>query len=127
MQAAEDCEESLRWKQEYPQYNASNLEKEGVLEMPNSSYYFVHENHPAITLLRANKDLLITDIDIQKKIANEYYKVQKQTMATCCNTLRNKVLAKLTMADLGQFRMEIKRIGTTDWLDLQVRLVIYCF
>ncbi len=119
-QASEDCEESLRWKQEYPKYNASNLETEGVMEMSNSSYYFVHENHPAITLLRANKDLLAVDIDKEKKIDKEWYKIEKQTMATCCNTLRNKVLSKLTMADLGQFRMEIKRIGTTDWLDLQV-------
>lgn len=71
-QASEDCEESLRWKQEYPKYNAENLEKEGVLPFSNSSYYFVHENHPAITLLRANKDLLRTDIDAQKKIDHEW-------------------------------------------------------
>ena len=71
-QASDDCEESLRWKQEYPKYNASNLETEGVMEMSNSSYYFVHENHPAITLLRANKDLLCTDIDKQTKIDNEW-------------------------------------------------------
>lgn len=48
------------------------------------------------------------------------YKVEKKTMATCCNTLRNKVLAKLPMSNLGQFSVEIRRIGTSDWLDLQV-------
>lgn len=71
-EAGEDCEEVLRWKQEYPNYNASNLEKEGVLDMSNASYYFVHENHPAITLLRANKDLLRTDVDAQEKVLNEW-------------------------------------------------------
>jgi hypothetical protein len=119
-QACEDNEESLRWKQEYPNYNAANLETEGVLEYSNSAFYFVHEGHPVITLLRANKDILRTDIDEQKMVANEWYKVLKQTFATCCNTLRNKVLSKLPITDLGKFSIELRRLGTRDWLDLQV-------
>lgn len=39
----------------------------------NSSYYFVKDDHPAITLLRANKDLLRNDLDTQKKVDNEWW------------------------------------------------------
>lgn len=41
--------------QEYPKYNAGNLEKQGVLETTDCTYAFVHQNHPAVALLRANK------------------------------------------------------------------------
>jgi hypothetical protein len=117
--APAESEEGIRWKQEYPQYNSANLETEGVMEMSNSAYYFVHEGHPAITLLMANKDLLRADIDTNAKVHKEWYKVEKKTMATCCNTIRNKVLSKLPITDLGKFSLEIRRIGTRDWLDLQ--------
>ena len=90
-EAGEESEEGNRWRKEYPKYNTATLEKHGVLETGDCAYVFVHDKHPAVALLRANKDLLGSDIDKQQKIDNEWYKVQKETFSTCCNTLRNKV------------------------------------
>lgn len=122
-EATDESEEGHRWRSQYPKYNASNLEKHGVLETTDCAYVFVHQNHPAVALLRANKDLLGSDIDKQQKIDNEWYKVQKETFATCCNTLRHKVLSKVSTKNLNDFSVELHRIGTRDWLDLQVCLL----
>lgn len=68
---------SVKNRKEYPKYKKANLEKHGVLETGDLAYLFVHQMHPAIALLRANKDLLGSDIDSQQKIDNEWYKVCK--------------------------------------------------
>jgi hypothetical protein len=91
----------------------------------NTSYYLVHEAHPAIALILANKDLLGANFDENKKVDSEYYKVEMTTMASCCNVLRNKVLANMPISDLGKFSFEVRRLGTRDWLDLQVLLKKY--
>ena len=82
-EASEQSEDGQRWRREYPKYNASNLEKQGVLETTDCTYAFVHQNHPAVALLRANKDLLGSDIDQQQKIDNEWYKVSSSSNSTC--------------------------------------------
>jgi hypothetical protein len=46
-----------------------------VLEASDCAYLFVHQKHPVIALLRANRDLIGNDIDKQQKIDNEWYKV----------------------------------------------------
>lgn len=40
--------------------------------MNNTAYYFVHESHPAIALLRANVDLLGVNVDLKKKVEGEW-------------------------------------------------------
>ena len=152
----------MKNRKEYPKYKKANLEKHGVLETGDLAYLFVHQMHPAIALLRANKDLLGSDIDSQQKIDNEWYKVcfavvpssatlapksqsskvnpqkcicltrthrwqhhtplemvngpfsqvQKETFTACCNTLRTKVLSKVSTVDLNNFSVEVSPIGT---------------
>ena len=68
-------QDGIRWRQEYPKYKKANIDKHGILETGDLAYLFVHQTHPAIALLRANKDLLGSDIDAQQKIDNEWYKV----------------------------------------------------
>ena len=114
-----DSAESLKWRKEFPKYNKQNLEKQGVMDVADFNYLFVHENHPVVALLRANKDLLGCDIDQQQKIDNTWFKVDKDTFAKSCATLRNKVLCKVDTKNLNDFSVELHRIGTRDWLDLQ--------
>jgi hypothetical protein len=45
--------------------------------------------------------------------------VQKTTFSTCCNTIRHKVLNKISTRNLNDFSLEVSRVGTRDWLDLQ--------
>ena len=94
------------------------MDKEGVLSTPECSYLFVNQAHPAIAVLRANKDVLKTDIDTQQLIDGEWFKVDKGTFKDAVDALRKKVLSKVHTKDLNNFSVELCRIGTSDWLDI---------
>ncbi|NBX19001.1 MAG: hypothetical protein EBR09_16760 [Proteobacteria bacterium] len=64
--------ESMAWRAQYPEYNAANLETQGVLNVQGESFVFVSKNHPVIDLLRANKDVLNADIDSQPLIDDQW-------------------------------------------------------
>ena len=50
-------QDSASWKQMYSQYNAANLETEGVMDAPNQPWLFVNKNHPAIGLLQSTMNI----------------------------------------------------------------------
>lgn len=109
--------ESLKWSQSYPGFNGNNLESHEVMDVLNAPYVFVRDKHPVISLLRANKDLLGSDIDEQPRIDDEWYKVQKNVFATCCSTLRKKILPKLNTKDLTKFSVQLHRMNGDEWGD----------
>lgn len=86
-----------------------------VLKVPNSPYVFVHEAHPVINLLRQNKNLLGVDIDNIPKMDGQWYKITEPLMQTSCDTLRQKVLSRISTQDLTSMQVQLHRIGGTDW------------
>jgi hypothetical protein len=113
-----NAENSLNWRMEYPRWNATNLEKEGVMDVANCPYVFVSQDHPIIALLRSNSSLIGCNIDDQPKIDNEWFKVTRQVLAACCQTLRSKVLSKISSNDMTTFQLQVERIGTETWDDI---------
>lgn len=111
-------EEGLQWRKDYPKWTAANLETEGVLNVENNPWVFVHENHPVIALLRHNAGLIGCKIDEQPKINMELYKVTRQVLNACCQTLRAKVLSKVTSHDLNLFQVQVKRLNSESWDDM---------
>lgn len=107
--------ESVEWRKRYPQYNESNLQSEGVLEIKHQPYVFVDKDHPAIEMMRLNKELLNANIDDHELFDSRYYKVTKQLMSTLCNTLRTKVLDKVTYRDLNSFQIQLHRLNRKAW------------
>lgn len=110
--------DSIEWRAKYPGFNSSNLENNGVIQLNGVSYCFVHENHPVISLLRVNKEILGADIDEQNKIDGQWFKVSRQVLTSCCNTLRSKVLSKISTRDLNTFSVQLHRLGTENWGEL---------
>ena len=96
-------------------YNANNLDKHGVLDVSGQQFIFCAKDHPVIELLKQNREMLNADITEQPLIDGEWYKITKQVFATCCSTLRNKVLNRVTTRDLNSFSVQINRIGRDDW------------
>ena len=115
-----DSEESSRWRQMYPQYNASNLETMNVLNVTGQAYVFVDQNHPVIQLLRDNAEVLNADISGQPLIDNRWYKMTRQVLSSCCATLRQKVLNNSNTQDLNALSIQIHRLHAQDWTQLQV-------
>ena len=108
---------SHEWRKMYSQYNERNLETHNVLEVNNQNYVFVHESHPVISLLKANTDLLGSELRDDQKIDGEWFKVSKPVLGTCCNTLKTKVLSKISASNLMDLNVQLKRIDASGWED----------
>jgi hypothetical protein len=106
---------SQEWRKMYSEYNATNLESHNVLEVNNQNYVFVHENHPVISLLKANTDLLGSELRDDQRIDGEWFKVSKQVLSTCCNTLKAKVLTKIHVNNLMDLQVQLRRIDANSW------------
>jgi hypothetical protein len=110
--------QGMEWRNLYPQYNTNNLETQGVMEVKGCPYVFVSQGHPAINLLRANSDLLGSDIDSMMKIDNEWFKVSRQVVMQCCQTLRTQVLNKVQNSDLNTIQLQLHRFQNVPWTSL---------
>ena len=108
---------SQEWRKMYSEYNNTNLESHNVLEVNNQNYVFVHEHHPVISLLKANSDLLGTELRDDQRIDGEWFKVSKTVLSTCCNTLKSKVLSKLHVNNLMDLQVQLKRLDSQAWDD----------
>ena len=114
-EADASAQTSQEWRRMYGEYNERNLDTHNVLPVANQNYVFVHENHPVISLLKANADLLGTEITEDKRIDGEWYKVSKTVLSTCCNTLKSKVLNKIAFNNLMDFSVSLKRLDAKEW------------
>lgn len=111
-------EEGLQWRKDYPRWNASNLESEGILNVDNNSWVFVNKDHPIVSLLRHNAGLVGCNIDEQPLIDDEWFKVSRQVVGSCCHTLRTRVLNKVTSNDLNLFQVNLSPLNTDAWDDM---------
>lgn len=111
-------EEGHQWRKDYPKYNSGNLESEGVLEVNNCPYVFVNQDHPIIALLRHNASIIGCNIDEQPKIDNEWFKITRQVLSACCQTLRAKVLSKISSDDLNMYSAQLFRLNALAWDDI---------
>ena len=112
-------DEMYAWHKEFPTYTASNLDSEGVVPVNGQPFVFIDCNHPVVSLLRCNSHIIGCDIDSQKKIEGQYFRVSRQVLQCCCDTLRRKVLSKVTSHDLNTLSLQIHRINAEGWEDLQ--------
>ena len=58
-------QEGANWRQLYPKWNSNNLESEGIMDVKNQPFVFVHMDHPVVGLLRHNAELIGCKIDEQ--------------------------------------------------------------
>lgn len=111
-------DDMYEWRKEFPKYNAANLETEGIMHVNNQAFVFIDCEHPVVSLLRHNAHLIGCDIDSQKKLEGNWYKISRPVLKTCCDTLRQKVLSKMQTQDLNTLSVQIHRINATGWEDL---------
>ena len=113
-----NTQESMSWRQQYPEYTANNLDTYGVLNVQNEGFVFVSKAHPVIQLLRDNAHVLGQDIDQQTLIDDQWFKVTKQTMASCCNKLKTQVLNRVGTVDLNHLQVQIQRLDGMQWIEM---------
>ena len=110
--------EGIAWRKAFPEYTDGNLETHNILEVQGCPYVFVHEKHPAVHLLNANPEILGKRMEESPKIDGEWYKLSKQVLSTACQTLRSKILSRISFNDLNLFQVQLKRIDAKDWTDI---------
>lgn len=116
--ADETSAEAIRWKQEYPQYTARNIDTHNVMEVKSHPVVFVDRQHPVISLLRANKDILGSDIDEQSLVQGRWHTVSRQCFNTACKTLRSKVLSNINTVNLTNFALQATPLDRKSWCDI---------
>lgn len=104
-EAGEAQTEAALWRKAFPTFNGSNLETQGVLNIDNCPYVFINQNHPAVNLMRVNKQALGVDIDTATKMDDEWYKVAQPLFQTACQAIRGKILSKIATQDLANFQV----------------------
>jgi len=116
------CDTSMQdgsmWRAQYSEWNSSNLESHGVMDVNGQPYVFVHLRHPIVGLLRHNADLIGCDIDKQPRMDDNWLKITRQVLSTCCQTLRKQVLSKMLTQDMNMFSMQLHRLDSDTWDDL---------
>jgi len=105
------------WHKQFPQYNASNLETEGILPVNNQPFVFIESGHPVLAVLRGNPELIGCDLDQQKKMG-DYHRISRQLLQSCCNAIRHKILSKISSHDLNTLSVQLHRINAESWEDL---------
>lgn len=110
-------DEGIEWRNKYPNYNASNLDTWGILDVQKCPFVFVHKEHPAIDLLRVNKDILGSDIDELGLLDDQFHKISRQVLTTCNNMIRNKVLSRVSTRDLNNFSVQLHPLNDSAWTD----------
>lgn len=58
------------------------------------------------------------DIDFVCPYNHQKTQVSRQVLAACCQTLRQKVLSKITSNDLNTVQVQLERLGAEGWDDI---------
>lgn len=119
-----NTELGLAWMTQFPQYTTDNLEKVGVMFLTGATYYFVHEGHPVIHMLRASQDELGVHLSCDTTVEGEWYKIDVETFCFCIKTLREGVLLHTPSTfDLSQLTVRLTKPDRQGWLYISAQSI----
>ena len=120
-----NTELGLAWMRQYPKYTSSNLETEGVIFLTGSSYFFVHCDHPAIHMLKANEDQLGVQVSQDASVeGGSWFRVDVDAFTYCVRQLRENVLQNTPSTyDLTNLTVRINKPDGQKWLHLCPQLI----
>jgi hypothetical protein len=119
-----NTELGMAWMKQYPKYTHANLQEEGVMFLTGASYYFVHEGHPAIHMLRANTEVLGVQIKEETMVNGSWYRVDTEAFLFCVNTLRENLLQNAPSTfDLTSLTVRVSKPDGQRWLQLPPQVI----
>jgi hypothetical protein len=126
-QTSDDCSKADIWRRKFPEYNADNLETQGVLEMKNCPYVFVHQNHPVISLITMNPEMVGTDINTCARVDSEWYKITHEVHSSSCRAIKDRILSTVSTQNLANFQVQLHKLGGGDWSDIDATDLLSSF
>lgn len=119
-----NTELGMAWMKQYPQYTNTNLDVEGVMLLTGASYYFVHEGHPAIHMLKANQDQLGVQIKEETLVNGSWYKVDTEAFVFCVKALRENILQNAPSTfNLSLLTVRISKPDGQRWLQIPPQVI----
>lgn len=117
-----NTELGMAWMQQYPQYTSANLETQGVMFLTGATYYFVHEGHPVICMLRSTQEEV--GVQVSADAEGQWYKVEIETFALCVKTLREGVLMHTPSTfNLGGLTVRLCKPDRQGWLYISPQVI----
>ena len=120
-----NTELGLAWMRQYPKYTNTNLDTEGVIFLTGSSFYFVHCDHPAVHMLKANEDQLGVQVSQDPTVhGGNWYNVDVDAFVYCVRQIRENVLQNMMSTfNLANLTVRINKPDGQRWLNLCPQLV----
>lgn len=119
-----NTELGLAWMTQFPQYTSDNLVSVGVMFLTGATYYFVHEGHPVIQMLRASQDELGVLLSADATVEGQWYKIDVETFTFCIKTLREGVLLSAPSTfDLSQLTVRLTKPDRQGWLYISAQSI----
>ena len=114
----------MAWMNQFPQYTSDNLDKVGVMFLTGATYYFVHEGHPTIQMLRASQEELGVQLNADTAVDGQWYKIDVETFTFCVKTLREGVLQHAPSTfDLSQLTVRLTKPDRQGWLYISAQSI----
>lgn len=120
-----NTELGLAWMLQYPKYTNTNLETEGVIFLTGSTFYFVHCEHPAVHMLKANEENLGVQVTMDETFGGgNWARVDIEAFVYCVRQIRENVLVNMMSTfDLSHLTVRIKKPDGQRWMTLCPQLV----
>lgn len=84
------------WDSKYSEYNESNMRTLNVFECAHEHHVYVDKNHPAVDLLRCNKEIVGVNVDQLPLMDGRFLKMSKNIFEACCETIVSQVMTWVT-------------------------------
>ena len=92
--------------------------------LTGASYYFVHEGHPAIHMLKANQEQLGVQICPDTLVDGSWYKVDTEAFVFCVKALRENILQNAPSTfNLSSLTVRISKPDGQRWLHLPPQVI----
>ena len=120
-----NTELGLAWMKQFPKYTSANLEHVGVMILPGASYYFVHIEHPAMHMLKANENELGVHISQESFVSGgDWFQVDIAAFTYVVKMLRENVLQNTPSTfNLAGLTVRIAKPDGQRWLQIGSHLV----
>lgn len=113
---------SQEWMKLFGEYTKDNILVKNVLNLDKENgrdYVYVHQDHPVISVLRANPEILGAPLDDHQKIDNEWFKVSLNAHQTCCDTICKRILSQVSSSSVRGLNVSIARNDlASEWCEI---------
>ena len=108
------------WEEEFPRWNAENLETVCAMRVPDSDIVMTHVDHPVVQLLEKKHDEFGAEAPSRTQMTTpNWYNIAAGVFNAACRWLRDNILSKSTKTfDLSQLTVSFGKVDNSKFTDL---------